>query len=215
MNEIGCFGKVPAHGDFVWQSLPARFVTPWDNWLQAQMLQLKEQRPEDWLQGYLCSPIWRFLIQDDALGAATWCGIITPSVDVVGRYFPFTIATALPRDISIVMASSALSPWLHQLEEAALAALTASLSIEEVLARSRALDMANIPGQEREEQEQEQQPWSGVVSSGESWSDQLLGQILRTSFEQPCHWSTIDANSGATRYRVTEGFTGFSELFAS
>ena len=43
MNEVGCFGKVPAHGDFVWQALPARFVTPWDNWLQGQLLDLKEQ----------------------------------------------------------------------------------------------------------------------------------------------------------------------------
>ena len=72
MSEIGCFGKVPAHGDFVWQGLPARFVTPWDNWLQEQLLGLRQARPDDWLDAYLCGPIWRFVIRDDTLGPETW-----------------------------------------------------------------------------------------------------------------------------------------------
>ena len=215
MNEIGCFGKVPAHGDFVWQALPARFVTPWDKWLQSELMTLREHRPDDWLQAYLRSPIWRFLIQDEALGSSTWCGIITPSVDVVGRYFPFTIATALPRGTSVVASPRVLSPWLHHAEEAALLALTASLSVEEVLTRVRALPLPQVQEHAREQQAPSEHPWSGQASVDESWSEHLLDQIVYKSFKAPCYWSTIDAESGAVRYLLTEGFSEFSELFAT
>lgn len=213
MNEVGCFGKVPAHGDFVWQALPARFVTPWDNWLQSQLLSLREQQPDNWLHNYLRSPIWRFLIQDEELGAATWCGIITPSVDVVGRYFPLTIAASLPRDASVVFSPSALSPWLHHAEETALQALTANLSIEEVLSRVRAMPLPNIREHGEERQNSEEKQWSGLATADESWSEQLLDQIIYKHFEQPCYWSTIDVESGELRYSITDGYAQFNELF--
>lgn len=215
VNEIGCFGKVPAHGDFVWQALPARFVTPWDNWIQEQLLALQEKRPDDWLEIYLCGPIWRFLLQDEALGSSTWCGIITPSVDIVGRYFPFTIATALPRYTSVVSSPRALSPWLHQVEEIALEALTQSLSIEDILYRVRAHPLPQIRERKHEERAEGQSSWSGQAMADEYWSEQLLDQLIYNAFEKPCHWSTIEADSGTVRYLITDGFSEFNELFAT
>jgi type VI secretion system ImpM family protein len=214
MNEIGCFGKIPAHGDFVWQALPAGFVTPWDNWLQSQLVGLQEQRPDDWLDAYLCGPIWRFLIQDEDLGASTWCGIITPSVDIVGRYFPLTIATALPRYCSVIDAPRLLTPWLEGAEEAALQALASSLPIEDVLAKVRSNPVPDI-GERNRDTAAETGDWAGCATADEYWSEQLLDKLVYNTFEKPCHWSTIEADSGALRYLLTEGFSGFTELFAT
>lgn len=214
MNEVGCFGKVPAHGDFVWQALPARFVTPWDNWLQAQLLALQERQPDDWLHTYLCGPIWRFLIQDETLGSSTWCGIITPSVDIVGRYFPLTIATALPRYVSVVQAPAILSDWLHHAEETALEALSQSLSVEDVLARVRNHPMPEVHERAPQDRAEGQSSWAGHATAGEFWSENLLDRIVYSSFERPCHWSTVEAETGAVSYLLTDGFSGFNALFA-
>lgn len=213
MNEVGCFGKVPAHGDFVWQALPARFVTPWDNWLQAQLLDLRERLGDQWLDTYLCGPIWRFLLQDENLGSSTWCGIVTPSVDVIGRYFPFTIATTLPRFTSLAHAPAVLDKWYLLAEATALQALSQSLSVEEVLTRLR-----NVPLPEISEYQQERAAgkynWSGVAPQGESWSTSMLHTLLYSSFERPCLWATFDQEPALLHYQLTEGFSEFSGLFA-
>ena len=198
----------------MWQALPARFVTPWDNWLQSQILALQERQPDDWLETYLCGSIWRFLIQDEALGSSTWCGIITPSVDIVGRYFPLTIATALPRYTSVVNAPRVLSPWLHHAEETVLDALTQTLSIEDILSRIRTIPLPEIGERQPQEQVTGHCDWSGLVTADQYWSEQLLDQLTYATFEQPCHWSTVKADSDAVRYLITDGFAGFNELFA-
>lgn len=214
MSDIGCFGKVPAHGDFVWQGLPARFVTPWDNWLQEQLLRLREQRPDDWLDVYLCGHMWRFLIRDDALGSETWAGIILPSVDVVGRYFPFTLAASLPRYAPLVSSVRLLSPWLAQAEEIALEALSETLSAEDVLTRVRAVPLPETGELVPDEAPGEGNIWCGRASGEDYWADQLLNELIGHSFSQPCHWSNIDAETGATTYFLSEGFGGFDLLFS-
>ena len=215
MSDTGCFGKVPAHGDFVWQSLPAKFVTPWDTWLQEQLLGLQERRPHDWLDAYLCGPIWRFVIRDEALGHVTWCGVVSPSVDIVGRYFPFTVASALPRFAPIVSSTRALSPWQAHAEEVILTALTETLSVEEILARIRDFPRAEIGERAEAGAETDVAGWSGQASVGDNWAEQLLDALIFTSFEHPCHWSRLDTESADTIYQITDGFRGFEQLFTA
>lgn len=215
MSDTGCFGKVPAHGDFVWQGLPAKFVTPWDNWLQEQLLGLQERRPLDWLDFYLCGPIWRFVIRDESLGHATWGGIISPSVDIVGRYFPLTIASALPHLAPIVSSTRMLSPWQAHAEEIVLAALTETLSVEDILARVRAFPQTEVGERAPAETEPTLAGWSGQAAEGDSWAEQLLEELICSSFEYPCHWSRVDTDSGETIYQMTEGFRGFDQLFTA
>ena len=33
--EVGIYGKLPSHGDFLQRRVPPEFLTPWDDWLQA------------------------------------------------------------------------------------------------------------------------------------------------------------------------------------
>jgi type VI secretion system protein ImpM len=213
VNEVGCFGKVPAHGDFVWQALPARFVTPWDNWLQSEMLDIREQLGEEWLETYLCGPIWRFLIQDEALGASTWCGIISPSVDVVGRYFPITLATTLPRFTSLAHAPGMLAGWYKLAEDSVLSALSQTLSVEEMLEPLRRQPPPEVMEYEQVEAGSDTASWSGTANEGEDWSASMLHTLVYQNFDQPCLWSSLDHDSGSVRYRVTEGFQGFTDLF--
>lgn len=92
---VGFFGKVPTRGDFVRRSLPASFVTPWDDWLQAGLAHSREILGEAWLDIYLTSPAWRFALSGHMAGDLAAAGVLIPSVDGVGRYFPFTLACVL------------------------------------------------------------------------------------------------------------------------
>ena len=97
----GWHGKLPALGDFVSRRLAPEFITPWDAWLSSGLQALRSAKPASWLQAYLESPSWRFLLQPGVLPGAdtlglTWAGVLMPSVDRVGRYFPLTLAQALP-----------------------------------------------------------------------------------------------------------------------
>ena len=100
----GFFGKVRSHGDFVCRRLPPSFVTPWDRWLQAGLLRSRHDLGDAWLAAWLRAPIWRFQLAAGVCGADGWCGVLMPSLDCVGRYFPLTIAAPL-------VAGSAGAAW--------------------------------------------------------------------------------------------------------
>jgi type VI secretion system protein ImpM len=54
---------------------------------------------EGWLDVFLTSPLWRFALASGVVGGPVWAGILLPSVDRVGRYFPLTIVAELPPGI--------------------------------------------------------------------------------------------------------------------
>lgn len=89
----GYYGKVSTHGDFVGRGLPAQLVQAWDAWLQEGMRASQEKLGAAWLERYLTSPVWRFAIAPGVLGLEGVGGVIMPSVDRVGRYFPLMIAS--------------------------------------------------------------------------------------------------------------------------
>ncbi|MFT6903810.1 MAG: type VI secretion system ImpM family protein [Oleiphilaceae bacterium] len=95
--NFGFFGKLPINGDFIQRNLPNHFVHCWDNWLQENLLACQQKYPGDWLQHYLTSPIWRFFIAPSVIDENAYIGIVGPSVDTVGRYFPITMVTPIPR----------------------------------------------------------------------------------------------------------------------
>src|SRR5690625_4357373 len=96
ISVAGFFGKLPAHGDFIHRGLPTRCVNLWDEWLQGVIGASREQLGENWLDIYLTSPIWRFALSPGVVDEHVWAGIFMPSVDRVGRYFPFSILARAP-----------------------------------------------------------------------------------------------------------------------
>ncbi len=127
MHAIGWHGKLPTVGDFATRRLDSNFVSVWDDWLSAGLAKLRSHDPEHWLDAYLASPTWRFLLTPGflptPLHALAWAGVVMPSVDRVGRYYPLTLAA--PLAVIPVEASAQLElwVWLQRLEDAAIDAL--------------------------------------------------------------------------------------------
>jgi type VI secretion system protein ImpM len=128
---VGLYGKLPAHGDFIYRNLPTGFINTWDAWLQGFVGCSQEQLGDAWLDIYLTSPIWRFAFSEGVIDQQVWAGIVLPSVDRVGRYFPFSIVTC---------SNSALNPleviaqsyWFENLESLALKALDGQITIDDL-----------------------------------------------------------------------------------
>ncbi|AMM25098.1 type VI secretion system-associated protein TagF [Variovorax sp. PAMC 28711] len=87
----GWFGKLPGMGDFAHRRLPDGFRARLDDWLHDGLLRLRE-RHDDWTVRYLEGPLWFFALGEGVAGAPAWLGVLMPSVDGVGRYFPFLVA---------------------------------------------------------------------------------------------------------------------------
>lgn len=112
----GFFGKLPSRGDFVSRRLAGDFVERWDAWLAAGLAASRERLGDAWLEVYLTSPIWRFALAPGACGPQGQIGVMMPSVDKVGRYFPLAAAAGLGRERSVLDAASALEDWYADVE---------------------------------------------------------------------------------------------------
>lgn len=130
MNSPGLYGKLPAHGDFVQRNLPGTFVQEWDQWLQHFVAGAREKIGEPWLDIYLTSPIWHFVLSHGVVDENQWAGIVLPSVDQVGRYFPFSIIMKVGEQHNPAEFLAQQSSWFTGLEELALSALEDELSLD-------------------------------------------------------------------------------------
>jgi type VI secretion system protein ImpM len=119
----GAFGKISAKGDFITRGLPQSFVSPWDTWLSGVIAGSQELLGDAWAQSYLEAPIWRFALAPGLAGPRPVVGILMPSVDRVGRYFPLTLANLLGFGAPLTRAVLEGVGWFHALEDLALASL--------------------------------------------------------------------------------------------
>jgi len=133
VRHAGWYGKLPSLGDFAQRRLPTAFVDVWDDWLGAELARVR-MRDDGWLQAYLSSPVWRFVLLPGALSptSTAWSGVLMPSVDKVGRYFPLTLACEQPslpteaKDLDILLA------WLHDLDDVAADALHEDWTLDQL-----------------------------------------------------------------------------------
>ena len=120
----GWYGKIPGTGDFVTRRMPTAFSESWDRWLQAAIAGSRERLGGRWRDTYLSMPIWRFVLSPGMLTPNAWAGIVVPSVDAVGRYFPLAVASALPSaSLNIVGTLMAAESWFDEIETIALTAI--------------------------------------------------------------------------------------------
>lgn len=132
-QATGLFGKLPAHGDFVHRNLPTKLINEWDSWLQTFIGSTQERLGEAWLEIYLTSPIWRFCLSSGTLDNNAWAGIWLPSVDRVGRYFPFSILRRLPERTSLSDFLMRQTAWFEAVESLALRALDGQLPVDRLM----------------------------------------------------------------------------------
>jgi type VI secretion system protein ImpM len=125
----GWFGKLPGMGDFAHRRLPESFRAVWDGWLQRGLAGLRD-RHADWTERYLEAPIWCFALGPRVAGARGWIGVLMPSVDGVGRYFPFTLCVELDESVGDALRGEALAAalrWWALATQAALEGLDGDL----------------------------------------------------------------------------------------
>jgi type VI secretion system protein ImpM len=139
----GVYGKLASRGDFISRSLPHSFIQPWDAWLAAGLLASQEQLGGQWLDAYLVSPLWRFAVAADVCGPAAVAGVLMPSIDRVGRYFPLTIAQTLDPAHSLGAVVCGPDDWFEQAESVLLSTLETGASFEDFDQRLQAL--ARLP----------------------------------------------------------------------
>ena len=88
----GFAGKIPARGDFIHGGLPRDFTDPWHDWQSMVIAGSRTLMGDVWLDAFLEAPVWRFILPPGLCGPRAAVGLIMPSVDKVGRYFPLTFA---------------------------------------------------------------------------------------------------------------------------
>lgn len=121
--RLGFYGKLPAKGDFLGRRLPRSFVDAWDAWLQDAVGRSREAMGESWLDSYLTSPLWRFALSPGLCGPDAAAGVMMPSVDRVGRYFPLALAMPVPDCRAPMRLALGNGEWFAQVEELALSTL--------------------------------------------------------------------------------------------
>ena len=126
--DVGFYGKLPTHGDFLRRRTSDAFVAGWDAWLQAGMAASQAALGDRWLDVYLTSPAWRFVCAAGACGPAPVAGVLVPSIDRVGRYFPLTVVAELSPDTPIVTVAMQASAFFTAAEQL----LVDTLAVEDV-----------------------------------------------------------------------------------
>jgi type VI secretion system protein ImpM len=115
--SVGFFGKLPSHGDFIERRVGTAFRDLWDDWMQHCMVESQQELAGRWLDCYLTSPMWRFYLCDGVAGASSYAGVLLPSVDRVGRYFPLTVVVELPIGIPAADFAQVASGWFDEIEQ--------------------------------------------------------------------------------------------------
>lgn len=130
MTTPGFYGKLAGRGDFMHRDLPPSFIEAWDAWLAAGMAASRAELGAGWLDAYLVSPLWRFAVAPGLLGGEAVTGVMMPSVDRVGRYFPLTVALLLPADTDLGALVSGPDDWYERAEALLLSTLGDDAEVE-------------------------------------------------------------------------------------
>ena len=124
-TDVGIYGKLPSHGDFLPGAVSEEFVRVWDRWLQECLVASREALADQWLDRYLTGPVWRFACAGGAVGPAPVVGLVAPSVDRVGRYFPLTLVAELQAPEDPLVVAVAAAPFFDAAERLVIDTLAA------------------------------------------------------------------------------------------
>ncbi|MEW8523021.1 MAG: type VI secretion system-associated protein TagF [Candidatus Thiodiazotropha endolucinida] len=174
----GFYGKIPSLGDFVTRRLPRGFIAPWETWMQEAIANSREQLGDFWLDNYLTSPLWRFALTPGICGEHGWAGVLMPSVDRVGRYYPFTMAARLDPKCNLFLFMEESEAWFARMESLALSCLEDDFQMESF---EQQLHAVGLPDSERETHSA--QPEAATTALSNAWHANLDDQSsMRTIY---------------------------------
>ncbi len=211
----GFFGKLPARGDFVSRRLDEAFRFGFDTWLQRSIATSKRQLGPSWLPTYLRSPIWRFVLGPNLCGEAPALGVMIPSVDRVGRYFPLIIAAQLPGCLSPGTLFHGARKWFDRAEALILTSLNDVFDLD---AFDRAVSGLGLPAYSRTSSSAQPQAMRLDLSEGGDLSAtyaHILDRVLMGSNVRFSLWWTVGSEKVRASVLLGQGMpapTNFAAL---
>jgi type VI secretion system protein ImpM len=215
----GLYGKLPESRDFLRRGLPNRFVVPWDNWLARVLATSQGTIGESWLEGYLTSPPWRFVLDPDLLGQAAWLGVVVSSVDALHRCFPLTLAAPSSKRFAEIVSLFDCEAWMARVETVALAMIDGSGDVEESLTEFKLLadelqDLSGSPRTARLEAARSSYAvWSQAFDLVDAKTDQERSQTNMAAFSYWWHGAWPGHPAIALRCRGLPQATACASLF--
>ncbi|ACV27907.1 type VI secretion system-associated protein TagF [Kangiella koreensis] len=98
--RLGCFGKIRNCGDFISRHMPHEIESSFTEWLEEGLAETKERFQQQWLDYFLTSPIWNFVIEEPD-SEQVIVGTMMPSMDKVGRYYPLIVLQTINHDAGL------------------------------------------------------------------------------------------------------------------
>lgn len=183
-ESCGLFGKIPQQSDFVNHHLPEAFVEHWHHWIQSCVSISQEQLSDDWLDRYMTSPIWHFAIMPGIAHEKSITGIVIPSVDEVGRYFPLTIAHTGEHDIWGAYLNG--DEWYQKAEKVALLPLAENISYSHIVGELENLSVPEIAPLPRYETQSAMHAFKGnqIVEQKALDKHQLTESLVNNAYRQ-------------------------------
>lgn len=119
----GWYGKLSCMGDFAHRRLPPQWIRTCDEWLSRELRAAEQALGVQWLRVYLTAPVLRFAWAPDVIDDRWWFGVLMPSCDNVGRYYPLLVAQQRPGPPDDGAAWDHLERWYEHVAAAALRTL--------------------------------------------------------------------------------------------
>jgi type VI secretion system protein ImpM len=226
--DVGLFGKLPSHGDFLRRRASDAFVDGWDTWLRECLAASREALGERWLDLYLTSAAWRFALAAGACGPTPVIGVMVPSIDRVGRYFPLTVVASLPPDVNLITTVTAAEAFFRAAERLMIETLeTEDVDFdrfdEQVIRLGDMLDSVALPPRlvlqpsTAEVLRDATDPWQIPIGSTSEISrmfEQLLAQRLSSTYEPLGLWWTEGSSAVEPSCLVLRGLPDPSTFVA-
>jgi len=215
----GWYGKLATLGDFAQRRLPAEWVRACDTWLSTALDGARELLGTRWLEVYLTAPVLRFGWAPGVVDARWWFGLLMPSCDSVGRYFPLLIAQPRAQAPQDRIALDHLERWFEHLAGAAMHTLSDQQgSVEALEAALRDAPPWPTPGrgtglatQARGASEQYR---LGRAAPLAHWVQALAQRELATHVAGCTVWWRVTASGGDDTIDIVQGLPDGSTLAA-
>jgi type VI secretion system protein ImpM len=211
------FGKLACLGDFASRRLAPEPLHLCDTWLSRGVEASRAQLGERWLDIYLTGPLWRFAWAPGVVDAQWWFGVLMPSVDNVGRYFPLLVALPQSHAPDNDAGLGELEQWFAELAQAALATLepTATLQrFEDELHAARRLSVrpSVAPPEETHWTDRTAYTFAGEPTLARALQE-LASDDAAKRYRGRTLWRSLGARSGDNRITIANGLPA-AESFA-
>jgi type VI secretion system protein ImpM len=205
----GWYGKIASLGDFAHRRLSAEWIAVCDAWLSDALRGAEAALVPHWLEVYLTAPILRFAWSPGIVDRQWWLGVLMPSCDSVGRYFPLVIARSRSHFPTDRVGLDLLERWYDDASSIALATLGGTresldrmeAAIERLPPWPPAGGVRTVAFNPSEDGESDSQSSSGLLvlfrhSANAGFEESRIGRSA---------WWTVHHTRGCSRIEMVDG----------